>query len=34
MLEEHCGKKTGAAHPAKYSFSDKYAAYRRKAKYG
>jgi rRNA maturation protein Nop10 len=35
-LEEKCAKcgATNAAHPAKYSIEDKFAAYRRKAKYG
>ncbi|MEM4254828.1 MAG: nucleolar RNA-binding Nop10p family protein [Candidatus Norongarragalinales archaeon] len=34
MKEEHCSRKTVSAHPAKFSFADKYAAYRRKAKFG
>ncbi|MBS3069929.1 ribosome biogenesis protein [Candidatus Micrarchaeota archaeon] len=34
MREEHCGKRTVSAHPAKFSIADKYAAYRRKAKFG
>ncbi len=29
MKEEHCGKRTKTAHPAKYSPEDKYARYRR-----
>ncbi len=29
-----CGGETRTPHPAKYSPEDKYAAYRRKAKYG
>lgn len=34
-LEEKCscGDETEHAHPAKYSIEDKYAVYRRKAKY-
>lgn len=29
-----CGSETKTSHPPKYSFHDKYAAYRRKEKYG
>ncbi|HLD63245.1 MAG TPA: nucleolar RNA-binding Nop10p family protein [Candidatus Norongarragalinales archaeon] len=34
MLDEHCSSRTASAHPAKFSIADKYAAYRRKAKFG
>ncbi len=34
MREEHCHSRTVSAHPAKFSIADKYAAYRRKAKFG
>lgn len=36
MKEEcsKCGSRTVTPHPAKYSKEDKYAEYRRKAKYG
>ncbi|MFH1780181.1 MAG: nucleolar RNA-binding Nop10p family protein [Candidatus Micrarchaeota archaeon] len=32
LKETHCSKKTLTVHPPKYSFHDKYAYYRRKAK--
>ena len=34
LKERHCGVETLSAHPPKFSFADKYAFYRRKAKYG